>query len=203
MDQRDYVLAIECNEPEGTFIRHVRLVQLNTSTLKFYWDKLSAFDVLFNEQYDSKFEEFVKAFITGDAENLKARGLIWQVDDVGILYLTNIVPGVEAEGHFSFWDSRIAGRVPLLRTMLKYWCETFGLHRVVTYLPLYTRKGLFRLVESIGFVKEGRLREAAFYKGQWWDMNAYAVLESEVKENGATVASREESSAGVTSDSVS
>ncbi len=181
MDQRDPILTVECSEPEGQVTRHVRPVSLTGERLRFYWEHLKKFDVLFNDFYAGDSAAFIKMFVDqGPGGELRSIGLIWEVDDVGIFYLTQMAPGHQGHIHFTFWDSRLRGRIELGKEMLIYLMKTFKFHRLVVEVPLYAHKALFRAVESLGFKKEGRMREAALYKGQWFDVNLYAILNHEV-----------------------
>lgn len=159
-------------------------VLLDVEQLRYYYDKLSEFDVLFNDFIGNNIDDFIKKFITQNPDgSLESTGLIWQVDDVGIIYLTSIRPGIEAEGHFSFWDQRLKGREPLIRAMLKKAFEDYKFHRIVAHIPLYA-KPVLAFVERVGFIKEGRMREAVRYKGDWMDANLYSILDREVEDVG-------------------
>lgn len=85
--------------------------------------------------------------------------------------------------HFAFWDRRFRGREELVLKMLEYVFEKYGFHRVETRVALYANP-VMAAVERIGFVKEGRAREAVLKDGEWYDTNLYAILRREVL-NGA------------------
>lgn len=183
MEQEEYLLSVECPEPEGTVVRSVKPGYISFERIQFLWDKLSQFDTLFNDFVAGDFGAFVSHFVKQDAAGVPvAQGLLWEVDDVGIFFLNEIVPLESANAHFVFWDRRFKGREELCRRMVKYAFDTFGFHRIKTEVPLYA-KGIYKAVERIGFVKEGRLREAVLFKGEWFDVNIYSILRSEV-ENG-------------------
>lgn len=174
------ILSVPCKEPEGTFNRTVHFAPHSIERLRSYWENLSQFPTLFN-QYINNVDDFIKAFVTEDERGVKANGLVWEVDDVGIFYLTDIYPGYQATGHFAFWDRRFRGREMLIREMLKYVFDDLGFHRIVAEVPLYSNPTM-KAVERVGFIKEGRLRKAAWYQGEWWDVNIYSVLDSEIDE---------------------
>lgn len=180
VESGDTVLEIECEERDGTVVRAVKFVPLTIERLRFYYDNLKEFDVLFNEHVRNDFKSWISQFLSQDESgNVTSNGLIWQVDDVGIFYLTDIRPGYEALAHFNFWDQKFNGRRELCREMLKYIFTRFGFHRIVTEVAMYATKSL-SAVEWIGFTKEGRKREAVKYKGEWWDVALYSILEDEV-----------------------
>lgn len=172
------VLAVECTERDGPHIRAVRPVQLSIETLRLFYEKLSDFDVIFNDDIEGSFEGFLSCFLYQDNEGkIRPTGLIWQVDDVGILYMTDIRPGLDAKAHFSFWDQRLRGRELLVRKMSQYVMEEYDLYWLIVEAPLYSRPTL-KFVERVGFEKQGRLEKAVSYKGELWDVNLYLLLRS-------------------------
>lgn len=159
---------------------------LTVERLKHYYDNLKDFDVIFNEYVENDFRAFVNQFLREDRNgNIVSTGLLWEVDDVGILMLQDIRPGYEALAHYNFWDQRFRGREDLCREMLRHLFSRYGFHRIVTEVALYAKPAM-NAVERIGFTKEGRKREATRYKpndadeAEWWDVNLYSILEHEV-----------------------
>jgi diamine N-acetyltransferase len=74
------------------------------------------------------------------------------------------------------WDKRY-GR-DILLTLLRYGFETHNLNRVQLRVMEFNARAI-HLYEKIGFVREGSMREAHFYKGRYWDMRLYAILRRE------------------------
>ncbi len=174
------IMKVECPEPEGTVVRTVSFVPLSVEKLRELWDKLSQFPTLFGQRMNTQ-EDFITSFISEDSNGKpQANGLIWEVDDVGILYLTDIYPVFQATGHFTFWDGRFKGRELLILKMLEHVFEEYGFQRITTEVPFYTQPTM-GAVERIGFVREGRLRKATWYKDEWWDVAAYSMLRDESK----------------------
>lgn len=157
----------------------MRPAALTINRLKHYYEKLKEFPTLFNSWVTDE-EEFLNSFLRQGPDGIIATGLIWEVDDVGIFYLTEIIPGQDGLGHFTFWDKRTKGREELIREMVRFVFQFLKLHRITVEVPLYTAPWLPKFVENIGFVKEGRKREAVKYKGEWFDVNVYSILAGEV-----------------------
>ena len=179
MEQSEAILAIECDEPDGKIVRYVRPCVLTMDKLETIYNQIKQFKTLFNEDMDS-LEKFASCFMfqTADGE-LHPAGLLWEVDDVGILRLSEIKPGYEAKAHFVFWDKRFKGRQQLILNMMRWVFKRYALHRIVVEVPLYAKRTMIA-VEAIGFKKEGRKREAVRHYDSWFDMNTYAMLEEEV-----------------------
>lgn len=180
MDNGNSIFNVICREPDGEVVRTVSPARLTIERLHFYYDKLREFPTLFNSWVTSE-EEFYNSFLGhGPDGELVAKGLIWEVDDVGLFFLTELIPGQDGLGHFTFWDRRTRGREELLREMIRFVFQFLKLHRITVEIPLYTAPWLPRFVEKVGFVKEGRKREAALYEGQWFDVNIYSILSGEI-----------------------
>ena len=180
MDERDPILSVKCSEPEGEVVRVVRPAPISLESLRHYYEKLKKFDVVFNDHVQNTPEGFASIFISWDEDgNITPNGLLWTVDDVGILYITNLRPGYSAQAHFSFWDRRIRGREELIRKMIAYCFDRYEFHRIETRVALYAT-GIMGAVERIGFKKEGRARESVRFNGDWFDVNLYSILEGEV-----------------------
>ena len=104
MDKREPILRIECRERGGPVVRDVRPALLDRDTLQGYYEKIKKFDVVFNDLVPNDPIEFAGIFLgQTNGGPVWAKGLIWEVDDVGILYLTEITD-TQALAHFTFWD---------------------------------------------------------------------------------------------------
>lgn len=182
MDDRNDILKFECNEPEGKIVRSVSLTKLSLDRLQFLWDKLSPFDVLFNDFVKGDFQAFMRHFVVQVEGQPVPAGLFWDVDDVGILLMKDIKPLVSCTAHFVFWDRRFRGRENLCRGMIRYAFDTYKFERIEVRVPLYAQDTILA-VERLGFTKEGRIRRATPYKDDWFDMNIYSILPGEIDED--------------------
>jgi [ribosomal protein S5]-alanine N-acetyltransferase len=64
------------------------------------------------------------------------------------------------------------------RAIVTFGFKELGLHRI-TAECVADNVGSARVLEKLGMVQEGRLRERDYYKGRWWDTLLYAILEHE------------------------
>jgi len=179
LDEGRAILDVRCSERDGEVVRTVRLPQLTPRKMQYYWSRLKEFDHIFSD-HTKTFEDFVNIFLYEKNGTFAASGIIWEVDDVGILFLTNIQPGFAALGHFTFWDRKLCGREELMREMLRYLFARFKFHRIYSEHGLYAANSISPFLKRIGFKKEGRKREAVLYKGDWFDVNQFSILEHEV-----------------------
>jgi RimJ/RimL family protein N-acetyltransferase len=65
-----------------------------------------------------------------------------------------------------------------IRWVLWWGFEMAGLHRI-DIGAVGWNEGALRLYERLGFVFEGRKREAVWYRGAWWDLVDFGLLEGE------------------------
>lgn len=176
------IMVVECAEPGGTFQRKVRLCVFSIEKLRYLYEKLKPFKTLFNDFVKDDPDAFVKSFVRIDGHgDVQCYRLVYEVDDVGILALTDIDAGCDAKAHFTFWDRRFRGREKLIRQMILYVMQQFDLHRVEVEIPLYVPNAI-KFVLRLGFKYEGRRRQVVKYEGQWFDSDLFSILRHEVEE---------------------
>lgn len=73
-----------------------------------------------------------------------------------------------------------------IRWALDWAFRMAGLHRVGLNV-LEWNDGARRLYEKLGFVAEGRQRQALWFDGRWWDRLYFGLLEGEWKESAKVV----------------
>ena len=65
-----------------------------------------------------------------------------------------------------------------ISTIIKYAFEKLNLHRLEAEVIEYN-EGSKKMVEGFGFILEGRLREAKYSNGKYYDILRYGLLKSE------------------------
>lgn len=174
------LMRVLCKEKKLEVVREVRPAELTTERMRYYYEKMKPFKAIFNDHVNGSFERFANLFLSENVETgtLQPRGMIWEVDDVGILYLTE-VNQTQGTAHFTFWDRRLRGRENLILEMVRYCVEHYEIHRIEVRVALYATP-IMLAVERMGFKHEGRLRDAVMYEGEWFDVNVYSILSHEV-----------------------
>ena len=181
LESAEHVLSVECSERDGTYLRDVTFAPLSVERLKHYWEKMKAYKSIFGTPIHD-IDDFINTFVWSDGKDMQAGGIIYEVDDVGILSIDNIVVSkMQCNAHLVFWDRKLRGREDLVRQMCEYAFDEFGLRRIVVEIPLHSMP-VVKFVERVGFQKEGRLREAAWHDGEWWDMFMFSLLRSDLDE---------------------
>lgn len=81
-------------------------------------------------------------------------------------------------GEKAYWNKGFGGDA--IRALLTHGFETLNLHRI--FLRVYeTNLRAIRAYEKIGFIHEGRMRQAEFFQGRYIDVLLMSVLQSEWK----------------------
>ncbi len=75
----------------------------------------------------------------------------------------------------TWWGRGVMSEV--LPAVIGFGFETLGLRRIEAMVTAGNERST-RLLERLGFACEGRLRDYAFWKGQFWDQLIYARLSS-------------------------
>lgn len=181
------VLEVPCrNRKVGEQNLRLRLLKegpknygMDAKKIAEMWNEAKNHDVLFSDYTAGKFEPFLDVIVD-------PRGVWMEIVDesdsiVGVMYITNITPGFDAQGHFTFWDSVASGREPLALFAMEFLMDRYDLHRMSAMIPVY-QKGVIRFTERLGFQKEGTIREAIPHKGKWLPAHIFGILRDEVND---------------------
>lgn len=176
------LFSVICDEPEGAIGREVHLAEISREALVHMYQKLKDFKILFDDYTQGDAKAFLDKFIEITPEGeIKPKGLLLRVDDVGVIFFANIVPNDSADVHISFWDRRLKGRANLVKKALKFAFESFNLYRISTTIVESNRVGYIKKqIELMGFQKEGCIRGASLFEGKRKDLLLYGILASEV-----------------------
>lgn len=159
----------------------VRRMNLSAETLQEFWEHARQYPVIFGKEVLDNPSEFISLFIHNNNGTLEANGLFFVVNDfLGIFYLTDIIPGEDALAHYTFFDRRHHNREELVRKMLEYVFKRYDFQRLSVQIPNYATPQARHFIQDCGFSYEGKRRKAAFYKNNWFDINLYGILKSEV-----------------------
>lgn len=182
----DKVLTVACDEPEGQIDRSVYKFVFTPDNLRAFWLRSRQFKTLFSEEIRSDYRKFMDLLLRQIGSEIEATGLFYMVDDLlGMFYATDMKPGLDAIVHYSFFDGRHHGRVDLCKQLIRYFFKTYGFQRLTVQLPLYATPKTHNFVnKSLGFRREGRMRKAARFDNELFDVMLYGILRSEALGNG-------------------
>jgi hypothetical protein len=180
--------------------RSIYPLRFTMDNLNKLWLAAKKYKSIFGYEHNGDFWKFVAYFVNlEDDKPAQAKGLFWVVDDfIGLFFLTDIIPELDASVHFTFFDGGVRRRHPLVMAALDYGFKKYGLKRFSTEVPLYVTSNIlkdkngkpirdangkmkqdfnpFKAVENLGFVKEGRKRQMRLYNGKYFDVNMYGLL---------------------------
>lgn len=104
------------------------------------------------------------------------------VGDIGLHFLAADTQNKQVELgyilHKKYWGKGYATEA--LIPIIDYLVYTLDKHRLVANIDPSNNRSI-RLIEKLGFRKEGHLRESFFSKGKWVDDLVFAILASEWK----------------------
>lgn len=172
-----------CNEKDGSVERSVYPFVHSRESIQKFYEKSKDLKTIFSKEFFGDFEKFCNTFFTRDSNGkITPQGLFWLVDDyVGMFYITDIYPEIDAQCHYLFFDKKHYGREDLAKQMLKYLFDTFKFHRLSIELPNYASDTTRRFIQNIGFHYEGKKVKSAILNGVWYDSNLYGLLRDESK----------------------
>lgn len=103
-----------------------------------------------------------------------------EIGEVGLAYLTDVIPTFSASFHVVFWDGKLGKeRRFAIREFLQNTISAFELSRVQTFIPV-TNLPLVVVLRKIGFRDEGIMRKAFREQNADFDMHVLSVLKGEL-----------------------
>jgi hypothetical protein len=132
------------------------------------WNRVRNLDAIFSD--DTRYDpvEFSK--------NLLKDAVLLEVEDGGIMSLSDLHPGTYAQAHLTFWDRHLSSRTKLIQECLFWAYTSFDLHRIEVIIPAFARAIRRFLKEKLGFTEEGVLRKRSKYKGDFIDQIVLSLL---------------------------
>lgn len=181
---REPIISVICTEPEGTVVRSVYKVIWTPEKLKQFWDLAKKFPSVFGIEIYENPRQFIDMFFSiNDKGEWSTDQLFFEVDDmIGLLRVDNIKWPDDASVHYTFFDRRHKGRIPLLREMLKWLFDNYKFSRFSTAVPSYVKSNIRHFILDIGFFYEGKKRNAVTYKGRKFDVNLYSIFPYEIEQ---------------------
>ena len=156
-------------------------------TIQLFWEKAKLFPTIYGHEVLNDINKFIDLFFYIDEhKQLVPKGLFWVVNPkefTGVFYLTDIYENgdemADAQVHYTFFDRRHHGRVPLVKKMLQFVFNKYKFQRLSAAIPNYVTPQARHFTLECGFEYEGKRRKAARYKGDWFDVNLYGILRTE------------------------
>jgi hypothetical protein len=150
---------------------------LSGDKLKWLWDKTHEHKTLYSDLTRDDPDNFVMAMLHPGTVWLE----IWEDNTkiVGMLWVTNLEQAVDANVHMMYFDRRPAEKDEVTMTAIRWFFREFPVHRLTAELPMIYHATI-RLLERMGFKREGIKREALLIGGKWNDQAIYGITRAEV-----------------------
>lgn len=149
----------------------VRAFAATEAAIELLWDSFRNHTVLFSDENKDNLQAFTNFVLAADT-------VILEVIGCGVVYLTELVPESEANGHYLFWDKKTRGRQRLLLSVLAWFSRELKLHRINAEIPIYAYAALHRM-QKLGICAEGRRRQSVLKDGVWWDSVLFGIIDTE------------------------
>jgi len=176
---------VPCSDKSGEHIYEAELLWeggrnlgLTPQKIAEIWRQAKDFDVLFSDETNGKFEPFFYALINPSSIWFELRR-VGEPTSIGLAYFTNIIPGFDMHGHFTFWDSIARGREPILLFLAEWVADRYKIRRITAHVPPY-QAGVVRFLRNLGFIPEGEMREAVKYKDRWWPLLTFGMTRKDL-----------------------
>ena len=144
--------------------------------------KYDTFDLLTDIK---QVEDLIRWF---ENEYQKKHAIFWgiclknQSEVIGFCKFEVEVPQVRADIGYDlrsdYWNKGIMTET--LNAVIEYTLNNIGVNRIEAAVST-ENKGSIRVLEKLGFVKEGILRERSYFKGKCHDMMMLSILKNEYK----------------------
>lgn len=154
--------------PEGTVI-----LQATPEKIDELWDRMSKIRGIFDDYTRGNKALFVEKI-------LRARDMAWYelTDGTGVVYLSNVIPGLSANAHFLFWDRKLRSKEGFVKQCMKWAINRLNLMKVNVQLPDYAVV-LRKFVRRLGLKYEGKARYWSYYNGRLFDMYFFGITREE------------------------
>ena len=174
----DVLFEARCKEGTNSdpeyVVRSARPMVLTTQDIVALWFRLSQFPIMFASPQATNFRNFVN--MINDEYSILIR-----FDDIGMAMITDIVPGIEARFHISFWDSRLKGREQLVRELVKWMVDVLQVRRVATPIRADAR-AMRAFMDRVGMYLEGVLKNWVEKENKLFDLYLYGITDTEADE---------------------
>ncbi|HEY6022389.1 MAG TPA: GNAT family protein [Candidatus Paceibacterota bacterium] len=157
----------------------VREMVLSWEKIDIFWEQLNKHKTIFSDITRGDKDNYMRALTAPNSLWLE----FWDEETheiIGLAWVAEMEMVIDAVLHMVFFDRMAAEKLPLYKLLLKWLFDSYPLHRVsVTPPAMYG--ATCRLLERIGFKREGTKREAMLIGNRWNDVRIYGITRHEVE----------------------
>lgn len=163
-------------------------LELTPEKLEVMWQRL--------QKYRSLFSDLSRGDKQGWIDYITSPDTFWfEVTEkdgggaVGMVYFQGFQKGTEIEGHMVYFDRKPAEKIEVTRDILNFMFKSFPIQRIVVEIP-HIYRATYRLLERLGFKKEGRKREAVLLGGTWQDTFIFGLTRRDAWETSVKASAK-------------
>src|SRR5215831_13370719 len=145
--------SIDQSEPSSLSFRPLVLTK---GKMELLWERMRQFPQVFDDVIPRTFEVFKEGMM---APTNQFYEFVRGDDIIGLAAATQVRVRLDANMHLVMFDRRLRGREGLIRDACADFMRRAGLRRMTVLLPEDNRTAM-KLIERVGFVKEGIIRKA-------------------------------------------
>ena len=153
---------------------------LDVEKLTELWNVFKEHDVLFTDTILGDLEAFIDILMSSNSVWFEIYSLR-ENKPVGVGYISNVILGYDAKGHFAVWDGKARKLEGIVLKNIQWVMDRYRLHRMSSEIPSY-QSGTLRFVQRLGFQSEGIRREGILRNGSWGDLEMFGLLRTELEE---------------------
>jgi hypothetical protein len=154
----------------------IRDLTLTPEKLDVLWKLIQRHSTLFSDLTRGDDENFIRAIT---APNTLWYEVLKYDTVVGLVWFGETHQIVDCVVHLVFFDRMPSEKVPVLKELLKWMFDSFPLQRMTATPPeIYFRT--IKVLERLGFTREGTKREAVLIGGKWINQALFGVTRREV-----------------------
>jgi len=146
---------------------------LTREKLVSIWEQMQQFPQVFDDYSRGNFDDFASKFLV--ASNV----FIDIGPGLGLAAGFAVRPGLDAILHLVMFDRRLRGREPIFKEIMGYFFDRLKLRRMTAMLADDCQTAI-KLVERLGFKKEGTLRNALLRDGAYLNVHLFGLLKEEL-----------------------
>jgi len=145
------------------------------------WGNMAQHKHIFGDIHDTNIQDFIAMY--SDPRSLWLEVIEEDETLAGVMYMTDIIPMFDGQGHFAFFGKNTHKYESVIRAGMLNVMQQIPLHRITVSVPVF-HYGLKRIIERLGFQLEGTRRETNREKDRWVDSLMFGMVITDLIQEG-------------------
>lgn len=178
MDSNSSVLQSGSSNRQFTgfnLLKKIDRKNFDSARLQWIWEHVQTQDYAFDDFSRGRIDWFLYQLADLNTE-------YFEIGDHGLFMVHLPVAGGVADVHFVVWDRNFSlhQQKEYAFELLDYLFYDVKVHRITGMIPAYNRLAP-RFVTAMGFKFEGEMRESVLWKGTYYNVSVYGMLEKDYR----------------------